>query len=56
MTHREARSGAAIAGAVLCALPLADLLIWPGSLNALHFAAGLFGTALMLISLAERSS
>jgi hypothetical protein len=56
MTHREARSGAAIAGAVLCALPLADLLIWPGSVSAQHFVVGLFGTALMLVSLAERSS
>lgn len=52
MTHREARSGAAIAGAILCALPLADLLIGPGHVGALHFAVGLFGATLMLVSLA----
>lgn len=53
MTRREARSGAAIAGAILCALPLADLLIGPGSVSALHFVVALFGAALMLVSLAE---
>ena len=53
MTHREARSGAAIAGAILCAMPLADLLIGSGNLSALHFVMGFIGTALLFISLAE---
>lgn len=53
MTRREARTGAAIAGAVLCALPLADLVIGPGNVSALHFVVGLFGAALMLVSLTE---
>ena len=36
MTHREARSGAAIAGAILCAMPLADMLFDPGRSGPLH--------------------
>jgi hypothetical protein len=54
MTHREARSGAALTGAILCALPLADLLIGPGNVSALHFAVGVLGAGLLLVSLAER--
>jgi len=54
MTRREARSGAAIAGAILCALPLADLLIGPGHVSALHFAVGVFGVTILFASLAER--
>jgi hypothetical protein len=54
MTHREARSGAAIAGAILCTMPLADILIGAGSVSALHFVVGVFGAALLLVSLAER--
>ena len=54
MTHREARSGAALTGAILCALPLADLLIGPGNVSALHFAVGVPGAGLLLVSLAER--
>ena len=54
MTRREASSGAAIAGAVLCALPLADVLIGPGHVSALHFAVGVFGVTILFASLAER--
>ena len=54
MTRREARSGAAIAGAVLCALPLADLLIGPGHVSSLHFAVGVIGVTILFASLAER--
>ena len=54
MTRREVRSGAAIAGAILCALPLADLLIGPGNVGGLHFAVGVFGVAILFASLAER--
>ena len=54
MTHREARSGAAIAGAILCALPFADVLIGPGNVGALHFGMGALGGGLLLASLAER--
>jgi hypothetical protein len=54
MTHREARSGAAIAGAILCAMPLADLLIGSGNVGALHFVMGVLGAVLLMFSLAER--
>jgi hypothetical protein len=56
MTHREARSGAAIAGAILCAMPLADMLLDPGRSGAVHFVVGVMGALLMLASLAERLS
>jgi hypothetical protein len=56
MTHREARSGAAIAGAILCAMPLADMLLDPGRPGPLHFVVGAMGVLLMLASLAGRSS
>ena len=54
MTHREARTGGAIVGAILCALPLADLLIGPGNVGALHFAVGVFGVTILFASLTER--
>jgi hypothetical protein len=56
MTHREARSGAAIAGAILCALPLADILLDPGRSGPLHLVVGVMGALLMLASLAGRVS
>jgi|SoiMethySBSTD1v2_1073268.scaffolds.fasta_scaffold199217_4 hypothetical protein len=52
MTHREVRSGAAIAGAILCALPFADMLLDPGRFGALHLVVGVMGALLMLSSLA----
>lgn len=56
MTHREARSGAAIAGAILCVMPLADLLVDPGRPGPLHLVVAAMGALLMLASLAGRSS
>jgi len=56
MTHREARSGAAIAGAILSAMPLAHLLVDPGRAGLLHVVVGVMGGLLMLGSLAERWS
>lgn len=56
MTHREVRSGAAIAGAILCALPLADMLLGPGRSGLLHLVFGVMGALLMLASLAGRLS
>jgi hypothetical protein len=52
MTHREIRSGAAIAGAILCAMPLADMLLDPGRSGPLHLVVGVMGASLMLASLA----
>ena len=56
MTHREIRSGAAIAGAILCAMPLADMLLDPGRSGPLHLVFGVMGALLMLASLAGRFS
>ena len=57
MTYREARTGAAIAGTILCALPLVDILHDPGRLGLLHFAIGVMGVVFfMFASLAGRWS
>ena len=56
MTYREARSGAAVAGAILCAMPLADILLDPGRSGPLHVVVGVMGASLMLASLAGRLS
>jgi hypothetical protein len=56
MTHREVRSGAAVAGAILCALPLADMLLDPARSGPLHLVVGVMGALLMLASLADRLS
>jgi hypothetical protein len=56
MTHREARSGAAIAGAILSAMPLADMLLDPGRSGPIHLVVGVMGALLMLVSLAGRWS
>lgn len=56
MTYREARSGAAIAGAILCAMPLVDMLLGPGGSSPLHWIVGVMGAALLLASLAGRLS
>ena len=56
MTRREARTGAAIAGTILCAIPLVDMLLDPGRIGLLHFAIGYLGVALLrLASFAGRS-
>ncbi len=51
MTYRNARRGAAIAGAVLFAVPLIDVMYAPAVVGATHFIAGALGLA--LIGLAE---
>lgn len=56
MTHREARTGAALAGAILCAVPLVDMLVGTDTPIALHFVVGVMGAALLLVSLADRLS
>jgi hypothetical protein len=56
MTHREARSGAAIAGVILCAMPLVDMLLDPGRIGLVHIAIGYLGVVLLrLASFAGRS-
>jgi hypothetical protein len=56
MTHREARSGAAIAGTILSAIPLIDMLLNPGSPNLVHLMIGIIGAAFILVGLAGRLS
>ena len=43
----EARTGAAIAGGLLLALPALDLLLGGASPGFVHFAVGAFGAALI---------
>jgi hypothetical protein len=50
MIHREARTGAAIAGALLLALPALDVLLGAGSPGLVNFAVGGFGVALIALS------
>jgi hypothetical protein len=47
---REARTGAAIAGALLLALPALDLSLGAASPGFVHFAVGGFGVALISLS------
>jgi len=50
MTYRDASRGAAIAGAVLVAMPLLEVLYGFGSPGLLHFVIGSFGLALVALS------
>lgn len=50
MIYREARTGAAVAGALLLSLPALDVLIGTASLGFVHFAVGSFGLALIGLS------
>jgi hypothetical protein len=50
MTTREARRGAAIAGAVLFALPLLDVMMGTGRMGLVHLLVGTFGVALIALA------
>lgn len=50
MTYREARRGAAIAGAVLFAMPVLDVLVGVGTPGAVHLIVGTFGAMLIALS------
>ena len=43
MTYREARRGAAIAGAVLFAMPIAEVMLGLGTAGPVHFIVGTLG-------------
>ena len=47
MTYREARRGAAIAGALLAGLPVVEVLYGLGPPGPVHFVMGVFGLALL---------
>jgi hypothetical protein len=48
--YREARTGGAIAGAVLLALPALEVLLGAATPGLVHFAVGGFGAALIALS------
>ena len=50
MTYREARLGAAIAGAVLFAMPVLDVVLGIGKPGAVHLVVGTFGATLIALS------
>jgi hypothetical protein len=50
MSYRDARRGAALAGALLFALPLVEVLYGLGTPGPTHFVVGVFGAALMGLS------
>jgi hypothetical protein len=50
MTYREARTGAAIAGAALLSIPTIEVLYGMGSPGPVHFLVGSFGLALVLVA------
>ncbi len=50
MTYRDARRGAAISGAILFALPLAEVLYGLGTPGPVHFIVGSLGLALLGLS------
>ena len=50
MTYREARTGGAIAGGLLLALPALDVLLGAASLGLVHFVVAGFGVALIALS------
>ncbi len=54
MTHREARGGAAIAGAILVAMPILEVALGVGVPGPLHFIVGMLGAALLAAGLSRR--
>lgn len=47
MTYREARRGAAIAGAILFIMPVMEVLLGLGVAGPVHFVVGSLGAALI---------
>lgn len=50
MTTRDARRGAALAGAALLALPVLDVAMAAGSAAATHFVVGVLGAGLIALA------
>lgn len=50
MSYREARRGAAIAGAVLFAMPVIEVFYGFAAPGTVHFVVGTFGLALVVLS------
>jgi hypothetical protein len=54
MTHREARRGAAIAGAILFAMPVTEVMVGLGSPGPIHFVIGTLGVGMIAAALSGR--
>ncbi len=54
MTYREARKGSMIAGAVLFAMPIAEVTLGLGSAGPIHFIVGILGAGLVAAGLSGR--
>jgi hypothetical protein len=50
MTYKQARGGAAIAGALLFAMPVLDVFLGVGTPGAVHLIVGTFGAMLIALS------
>ena len=50
MTSKEARRGAALAGAVLLSMPLIDALLATAAPGLVHLVVGSFGAMLIAVS------
>lgn len=54
MTHREAKGGAAVAGAILLAMPILEVALGVGVAGPLHFIVGMLGAALVAAGVSGR--
>ena len=54
MTDREVRRGAAIAGTILFAMPVAELVLGPGTAGPVHFIVGALGAGLLAAGFSRR--
>jgi hypothetical protein len=54
MTYREARRGSTIAGAVLFAIPVAEVALGYGTAGPVHYIVGTLGVALIAAALTGR--
>jgi hypothetical protein len=54
MTYREARRGAAIAGAILFGMPIAEVMLGLGSPGPVHFIVGTLGVGMIAAALSGR--
>jgi len=50
MTHRNARTGAALAGTILFSMPLLDVFVGVGTPGAAHLVVGTLGAMLVALS------
>lgn len=54
MTYRQARRGAAIAGAILFAMPVTEVMVGLGTPGPVHFVVGTLGIGLIAAALTGR--